>query len=322
MWRTASLVIMVGGVLGFSLTFMYADVQAVDRSPKHTVAATLASDTPAPPPTEVTPEPTPPPAPAPAATPTHPSFNSLSQSVAKIVAGSGGQVGVSVIELGGSLPTTWSSGGATQMDAASTYKLPALMYEAQLFAENKLDPAGSVCYTDADWEDGWFGDYVVGDCYSRAELANRAGIYSDNTAGHMLVRDLGGAGALNSYAASLGALDSSFYDVNQTTSDDLARLLAAEATGKAGGAQAQAWLYPNLSNSKYETGIPAGVPAGTAVFHKTGEFDPEVNDAAIVSGGKNGPYVITVMTDGPGGDTAWSVIEQISAAVWAYEAAR
>jgi beta-lactamase class A len=322
MWRAASLVIMVGGVLSFSLTFMYANVQAVDRPPKPAVSATAASDTPAPPAADVIPEPTPTSEPIPTPPPVHPSFGPLAQSVGKIVAGSGGQVGVSLIELGGTLPTNWSSGGATQMDAASTYKLPALMEEAQLIAANKLDPAGTVCFADSDWEDGWFDDYAVGQCYSRAELANRAGIYSDNTAGHMLVRDLGGAAALNSYAASLGALDSTFFDVNQTTSDDLARLLAAEATGKAGAAQAQAWLYPNLSKSRFEAGIPAGVPAGTTVFHKTGELGPEVNDAAIVSGGKNGSYVLTVMTDGPGGDAAWSVIAQISAAVWAYESVR
>jgi beta-lactamase class A len=322
MWRVGSLVLIVGGVLAFSLSFMYADVQAVDRSPKHTVAANLASNTPAPPAVEVTPEPTPTPTPAPAALPTHPSFGPLAQTVGRIVAASGGQVGVSLIELGGSLPTNWSAGGSAQMDAASTYKLPALMDEAQLFAANRMNPAGDVCFTDSDWEDGWFTDYSAGDCFSRAELVNRAGIYSDNTAGHMLVRDLGGAGALNTYAASLGALDSNFFDVNTTTSDDLARLLAAEATGKAGGAAAQAWLYPNLSNSRYEAGIPAGVPAGTTIVHKTGELGPEVNDAAIVSGGKNGLYVLAVMTDGPGGDAAWSVIAQISAAVWAYEAAR
>jgi beta-lactamase class A len=322
MWRAASLLIFVGGILGFSLTFMYADVQAVDRTPKHPVATTIASDTPAPPAAEVTAEPTPAPAPPPPPPPAHPSFSPLAQTVAGIVAGSGGQVGVSLIELGGALPTTWSLGGATQMDAASTYKLPALMAEAQLVAQNRSDPKGTVCFTDSDWEEGWFDDYSAGDCFTRNDLANRAGIYSDNTAGHMLVRDIGGASALNSYAASLGALDSNFFDVNQTTSDDLARLLAAEATGNAGGAAAQAWLYPNLTNSRHEAGIPAGVPSGILVIHKTGELDSEVNDAAIVAGGKSGPYVLAVMTDGPGGDAAWSVIAQISAAVWAYEAAR
>jgi beta-lactamase class A len=316
MWRAASLAIIVGGVLSFSLAFMLADVQAVDRSPKHAVLATLAADTPAPPATEASPEP------APTPVPTHPSFAPLAGAVAKIIGTAGSPVGVSLIELGGPAPDSWSTGGTTPMDAASTYKLPALMAEAQLVAAKKANPAGRVCFQDADWEDGWFDDYSAGDCYTRTKLAQRAGIYSDNTAGHMLVRDLGGADALNSYAAGLGALNSTFFDANQTTSDDLARLLAMEANGTAGGVPAQNWLYPYLTHTRHETGIPAGVPAGISVVHKTGELDTEVNDAAIVGGGKSGTYVLSVMTDGAGGDAAWSVIAQISAAVWAYEAAR
>ncbi|HEY8680534.1 MAG TPA: serine hydrolase [Candidatus Dormibacteraeota bacterium] len=312
---------LVGGMLSFSVGYALA-APASERtlkpvaaaSPAPAIDSTPAADTPAPP----APEPTPTPAPP----PVHPSFDSLAAALDAITAPSGAQVGISLIELGGPAPSTWEVGGSLPMNAASTYKLPALMEEAQLVAAGKLDPAGQVCYQDGDWEDGWFDDYTTGACYSRAELANRAGLYSDNTAGHMLVRDLGGGAALNAYAATLGAQDSSFFDLNQTTADDLARLLEAEAVGTAGGAQAQAWLYPRLSNSKYEAGIPAGVPPGTTVIHKTGELDAQVNDAAIVSGGKSGPYVLAVMTDGLGGDAGMALIAQVSAAVWAYEATR
>jgi len=79
-----------------------------------------------------------------------------------------------VAAASGPAPSTWEVGGSLPMNAASTYKLPALMEEAQLVAAGKLDPAGQVCYQDGDWEDGWFDDYTTGACYSRAELANRA----------------------------------------------------------------------------------------------------------------------------------------------------
>ena len=79
---------------------------------------------------------------------------------------------------------------------------------------------------------------------------------------------------------------------------------------------------PKLTHTRYEAGIPAGVPVGVTVVHKTGELDGEVNDAAIISGGKGGMYVLAVMTNGPGGDSGWSLVAQISAAVWAYESAR
>jgi beta-lactamase class A len=314
-------------MLSFSVGYALSDVHATDRTLKPAASistpsptagvvasptASPAADTPAPP----APDPTPPPAPV------HPTFGPLAATIQAITAASGSPVSVSLIELGGPAPSNWDAGGSVVMNAASTYKLPALMEEAQLVAAGKLDPAGQVCYQDGDWEDGWYDDYATGMCYSRAELADRAAHFSDNTAGHMLVRDLGGGAALNSYAAALGALNSSFFDGNETTAGDLAHLLAAEANGSAGGAQAQAWLYPKLTHTRYEAGIPAGVPGGVTVVHKTGELDGEVNDAAIISGGKGGMYVLAVMTNGPGGDSGWSLVAQISAAVWAYESAR
>ena len=318
MWRATGLAILIIGMMSFSVGFVLADARASAPTPKAgaslspAAAMSVAADTAGPP----TPAATPTPAPA------HPTFDALARKVDAIIADSGGPVGVSLVELGGVAPSTWSDAGSTQIDAASTYKLPALIDEAQLVAQGARNPAGQVCFTDGDWEDGWFDDYSSGLCYARSELAQRAGIYSDNTAGHMLVRDLGGSKALNAYAASLGALHSTFFDSNLTTADDLARLMTVEATGGAGGASAQAWLYPQLTRTHFEGGIPAGVPAGALVIHKTGELAPVVNDAAIISGGPSGPYVLAVMTDGPDGNLAWPIIAQISAAVWSYEAAR
>jgi beta-lactamase class A len=252
--------------------------------------------------------------------PVHASFDPLAQAINAIIAGSGASVGVSLIELGGPVPSAWSDSGSVVVDAASTYKLVALMEEASLIASGQLDPNGLVCFEDADWEDGWFADYSEGSCYSRIELAQRAGHYSDNTAGHMLVRDLGGSARLNAFASSLGARSSSFFDSNTTTADDLSLLLVAEAQAKVGGTAAQSWLYPLLTNTRYEAGIPAGSPAAI-VIHKTGELDAVTDDAGLVTGGKNGPYALSVTTDGLG-DAGWAVIAQISAAIWQYETAR
>jgi len=317
-------------MLSFSVGYALSDVHATDRTLKAAASISVPSptasavtspqaspvvDTPAPPASDPTPPPPPP-------TPVHPSFGPLAATIQAIVGVSGSPVSVSLVELAGPAPSRWDVGGSVVMSAASTYKLPALIAEAQLIASGKLDPAGQVCYQDGDWEDGWYDDYAPGTCYSRAELADRAAHFSDNTAGHMLVRDLGGGATLNSYASGLGDLNSTFFDGNETTSDDLAQLLAAEANGSAGGVQAQAWLYPKLTHTRYEAGIPAGVAGGVTVVHKTGELDGEVNDAAIVSGGKSGAYVLAVMTTGPGGDSGWSLVARISAAVWTYEATR
>ena len=246
----------------------------------------------------------------------------LTSTIEPLVAASGGVAGVALIELGGSSPLVWSYDGSEIFTAASTYKLVALMLEAENIASGATDPYGLVCYQDTDYEDGWFDDYADGNCYTRTDLAQRAGLYSDNTAGHMLVRDVGGADVLNAWAASVGAKNSVFFTDNITTAQDLSALWAAEAKGSLGGAAAEEWLYPMLVGTATEAGVPAGVDGRSSVVHKTGQIDQVVNDAALVTSGPNGPYVLVVMTDGLGGDAAWQLIASVSADVWSFEAAR
>jgi beta-lactamase class A len=242
-------------------------------------------------------------------------------SVDALIAAGGGVAGVTLIELGGTEPLSWSVNGDQVFTAASTYKLAALMLEAENIASGTTDPNGVVCFQDADYESGWFDDYADGVCFTRNELAVRAGIYSDNTAGHMLVRDVGGAAVLNAWAASIGATGSQFFDGNTTTSADLAALWVAEANGELGGPAAQAWLYPVLTGTRTESGVPAGV-SGVTVVHKTGTIDLVENDAALVTSGPDGAYVLVVMTDGLGGTAGWQLAAGISAAIWQFEAAR
>jgi beta-lactamase class A len=228
----------------------------------------------------------------------------------------GAQGGVSLIELGGSSPQSWSLSGDESYVAASTYKLPLLMDEAQNIASGAASANDTVCYDPGDWEDGWFGDYTAGSCFTRGELDRRVGTYSDNTAAHMLVRVDGGTDALNAYARAHGASESQFYDPNETTSADLARLWQNEAGGAAGGTAAQQYLYPLLTNTAYEDGIPAGVPQGTTVVHKIGILDGELNDTALVTSGPHGAYVLAVCTEGG----SWSLIADIAHAVALFEA--
>ena len=246
----------------------------------------------------------------------------LAAEIDQLIAASGATVGVTLVELGGAQPLSWSLGGSSVFTAASTYKLAALMLEAQNIASGATDPNGLVCFTDDDYEDGWFADYVDGACFRRNELASRAAKQSDNTAGHMLVRDVGGASVLDAWAALFGATNSAFFDPNTTTSSDLAALWIAEAHGQLGGAAAQAWLYPLLTNTAYESAIPAGVGAGATVVHKTGSLDLTENDAALVLGSASGSYVLTVMTDGLDPVDGTALIASISNAVWQFEAAR
>ena len=244
----------------------------------------------------VSPSPSPLPSPTPSPSPPNrtAALQKLASDLTRIAAAGGARASVSLVELGGTAPLAlWAVKGDTSWQADSTYKLPLLMAEAMGIATGKLKTTDSLCYRSSDYEAGWYADYAPGKCYTRQVLATRIGRYSDNTAAHILVRYLGGTPALNAFAKSVGATESKFFLPNTTTTNDLARLWAAEAQGLAGGAAAQKWLYPLITNTYWESGIPAGTPRGPVV-HKVGYNGRSINDAALVVRGPKGAYILTI----------------------------
>jgi beta-lactamase class A len=303
---------MIGGTLGSILAGGWASGEATVAGP------TLLPD---PTPT-LLPDPSPTMLPSPSPTPplAPRTFSDLSADLTTIAHASGARASVSLIELGGNRPEAWSLKGDLSWSAASVYKLPLLMAEAKGIAEGRLHGSDRLCYQASDAESGYYDDYYPGECFKRDVLAQRAGLWSDNTAAHILVRYLGGASALNAFAKSMGAIESQFYDFNTTTSSDLARLWASEASGKAGGESAQRWLYPLLTKTAYEAGIPAGTPSAP-VIHKIGSLNTNLHDAALVANGPRGAYVLVICSDG-GAAGGWPLLARLAQRVWQFESAR
>jgi beta-lactamase class A len=266
--------------------------------------------------------PSPSPTPSPIPVSRTPALQKLNTDLSKIAVAGAAKVSVSLVELAGSAPISlWSIKGDASWPADSTYKLPLLMAEAQGIAAGKFKATDQLCYKSSDYEVGWYDDYAPGKCYTRAVLAQRIGHFSDNTAAHILVRYLGGSVALNAFARSMGAVQSRFWLPNTTSTSDLARLWWYEAVGAAGGTAAQSWLYPLITKTYWEAGIPAGTPKATVV-HKVGYNGRSLNDAALVVNGPKGAYILTICTNGPGGAAGWQVIAQMATRVYQFEVAR
>jgi beta-lactamase class A len=142
---------------------------------------------------------------------------------------------------------------------------------------------------------------------------------SDNVATNTLLDQVGRQN-LNATMQSLGAFNTTFhhklsggsipvndtgYDGgrNQTSPNDMALLLGKIEMGTiispAMSAEMKRILGMQMDNDK----IPKGLPAGSKVFHKTGETSHVTHDVAIVeTGGKR--YILTMLTNNPpGGDT-------------------
>jgi beta-lactamase class A len=102
---------------------------------------------------------------------------------------------------------------------------------------------------------------------------------------------------------------------NTTTARGLLVLLEKLATGPVVSAKADADMLAILSRQKFNDAIPAGVPPGTRIAHKTGTITKIHHDAAIVFGPR--PYVLVVLVRGlqEQKDSA-ALIAAISREVW------
>jgi len=151
---------------------------------------------------------------------------------------------------------------------------------------------------------------------------------SSNLATNTLIGVVGAARA-NATAHELGARDiqvlrgvedNKAYDAgknNTTTARDLAVLMAAIETGKAASRASTDSMRAILSRQEFNDEIPAGLPAGTRVAHKTGQITAHLHDAAIVYPPGRGPYVLVVLTRGiPDEKVARSLIADISRLVY------
>jgi beta-lactamase class A len=83
---------------------------------------------------------------------------------------------------------------------------------------------------------------------------------------------------------------------NTTTARGLQLLLEAIAHGEASDQESSRQMIEILERQKFNEGIPAGLPPGTRVAHKTGEITGIHHDAAIVFAPK--PFVLVILVRG------------------------
>ena len=104
---------------------------------------------------------------------------------------------------------------------------------------------------------------------------------------------------------------------NQTSARDLATLLEAIETGKAASRASCREMIDILARQEFNEEIPAGLPTGTRVAHKTGWITGVNHDAAIVYPPGRKPYVLVVLTKGiTERAVAQKLIADISRLVW------
>jgi len=109
---------------------------------------------------------------------------------------------------------------------------------------------------------------------------------------------------------------------NTTTARDLGIILRAIEEGRAASPAATREMLGILVAQEFNEKIPAGLPPGTRVAHKTGEITAVSHDAAIVYPAGRKPYVLVVLTRGiADGVKSSKLIADISAIVYTHSTA-
>ncbi len=185
-----------------------------------------------------------------------------------------------------------------QFYSASLYKL-GLMVEAHRQAADGSRPLESlitITSDDLDWEDGWYtplgSELTVGDALEAAIT------WSDNSTAQALRRVLGTAG-VNAALASLGLagtrLDSEHG--NLTTAADMERLFALLLRGEVVSPAASRSMLELLARQHVNDRLPAWLPEGARVAHKTGNLWNVAHDAGIIWS-PFGARIVIVLTAG------------------------
>jgi beta-lactamase class A len=184
------------------------------------------------------------------------------------------------------------------------------------YSLNAGDDSDSLVYT------------LIGKRVPVRELLERMIVRSSNLATNELV-ELVGADHANATAHALGAThirvlrgveDTKAFEAglnNTTTSADLAILLERIERREALGAASAQLMKEILLRQEFNDAIPAGLPPGTPVAHKTGSITATLHDAAIVYPPGRRPYVLVVLTRNiPQDSVARALIADISRLTW------
>ena len=231
----------------------------------------------------------------------------------------GAEVGLAVraLESGQALAIR----GDPVFHAASTMKVPVLFALYRAFASGALAPDATLRLENrfASIVDGspyaleasedsdslvytWIGRDVPLRDLARRMITHSSNLATNAVIGRLdaeritaLTRELGTTRLLvrrgveddKAYAAGLN---------NTTTANDLVALFTALERGEVGDAAATREMLGILEAQAFNNEIPAGLPAGTRVAHKTGSITATWHDAGLVYPPGRKPYAIAILT--------------------------
>lgn len=191
--------------------------------------------------------------------------------------------------------------GGVNLPAASTIKIPVMVEVFRQIEAGRFTPDRTVMLLDRDRDCGYGSlcDAPWGSEYRVSFLLERMIDVSDNTAANMLIR-LVGRRSINHTMAMLALSQTRLGDSIRsdgdirslrTSADDMLRLLSLIAAKQVVDAKASEAMLALLAGQRHNELLPAPLPKGLVVEHKTGTLHDTLNDVGIVEL-SGAPYVI------------------------------
>ncbi len=232
--------------------------------------------------------------------------------------------------------------GDTIMHAASTMKVPVLFALFQEYRSGRLRPDQTLRlenrflsivdrspYMLNPAEDSDSSVYtLVGSDVPLTLLARRMITHSSNLATNALITQLDPA-RITQLTRELGATrlqvlrgveDNVAYRAglnNTATAHDLVALFLALEQGRVADTASTREMLAILEAQAFNDEIPAGLPRGTRVAHKTGSITATLHDAGLVYPPGTPPYAIAILTRNiPDQRVAAALIADCSRIVW------
>lgn len=242
-----------------------------------------------------------------------PSSPRFAEDMNQLESKSGGRLGVAVLDTGdGSL---LQHRGDERFPMCSTFKLLAAAAVLKGSGDDLAGLQRRVRFekTDLVTYSPETGKHVGGEGMSLAEICEAAVTLSDNTAGNLMLKNIGGPEGLTAFARSLGdqvtRLDRIEPDLNEAIPGDprdttspaamaanVRKLLLGDVLNAAARDQLARWLVANKTG---DTRLRAGLPHGWRVGEKTGTGRLGTsNDVAIIWPTNRPPLIVACYLTG------------------------
>jgi beta-lactamase class A len=276
-----------------------------------------------------------------------PSVDALRERIATAIAGRpGAEVAIYYKDLG--RPDSLISNADISFHAASTMKVPVMIelfrrVDSRTLSLDQTVPIensfpslvdGTPFSLDSTADSDASLYRRIGRTATLGELNELMIAHSSNFATNLMLKQLD-AKVVNATAHALGAHhmtvlrgveDGKAFAKglnNMTTARDLGVLLTGIEHGTVASQRSCAAMKTVLLHQEFSTEIPAGLPPGVPVAHKTGWITGVLHDAAIVYPTKRAPYVLVVLTRNIAKQhDAQMLIAEISRQVYAFNASR